>query len=35
MNICVHGETLHAWVGAARLAETGNQVILRRAVMGG
>ncbi len=35
MNVCVHGETLHAWVSAARLAETGNQVILRRAVHGG
>jgi UDPglucose 6-dehydrogenase len=30
MNVCVHGDTLQAWVSAARLAETGNQVILRR-----
>ncbi len=29
MRVCVHGDTLFAWVSAAKLAETGNQVLIR------
>ena len=29
MRLCVHGDTLFAWVSAAKLAETGNQVLMR------
>ncbi|PTQ89762.1 nucleotide sugar dehydrogenase [Agitococcus lubricus] len=29
MKICVHGDTLLAWVSAAKLAETGNNVVMR------
>ena len=29
MRLCVHGDTLFAWVAAAKLAETGNQVFMR------
>jgi len=29
MKVCVHGDTLFAWVAAAKLAETGNQVVIR------
>lgn len=29
MRLCVHGDSLFAWVSAAKLAETGNQVLMR------
>lgn len=29
MKLCVHGDTLFAWVAAAKFAETGNQVVMR------
>ncbi len=29
MRLCVHGDTLFAWVAAAKLAETGNHVVMR------
>ena len=29
MRLCVHGDTLFAWVSAAKLAETGNHVVMR------
>lgn len=33
MKVCVHGDTLFAWVAAAKLAETGNQVVIRTSAM--
>ncbi len=33
MRLCVHGDTLFAWVSAAKLAETGNQVVMRTSGM--
>lgn len=29
MRLCVHGDSLFAWVAAAKLAETGNHVLIR------
>ncbi len=29
MKLCVHGDSLSAWVAAAKLAETGNHVLMR------
>ena len=29
MRLCVHGDTLFAWVAATKLAETGNDVLMR------
>lgn len=29
MKVCVHGDTLFAWVASAKLAEMGNHVLLR------
>jgi len=29
MKLCVHGDTLPSWVSAAKLAEMGNQVLMR------
>lgn len=29
MRLCVHGDSLYAWLTAAKLAETGNHVVIR------